>query len=138
MKYTVWAILCVLLMACNSESNTEKQPTESNTELVESVEYYDNGLVKMRGKKKGDKREGKWESFYPTGYKWSETTFRNGVKEGPTTTYYPDGIMRYSGTYYEDQRSGMWFFYDSLGMVMEKINMEQRTQKGDSLVNAGR
>lgn len=75
-----------------------------------------------------------WESYYPTGYKWSETTFANGRKEGLTTTYYPNGMMRYTGHYYDDERTGLWIFYDTLGGVIQRIDMDRAFNKDDSLL----
>jgi len=133
MKYSLWAMIFGLLMACNS--GQEEQTTTTETETVVVLEYHDNGAVKIRGKNFRGKRSGTWQSYYPSGYKWSETSFKDGIKQGPTTSYYSNGVMRYDGQYYDDERNGFWTFYDTLGMVVERINMDAASAKGDSLIN---
>ncbi len=134
MKYSIWAMIFGLLMACNP--GQEEQAASNENEVVEIVEYHDNGAVKIRGKNLRGKRTGVWQSYYPSGYKWSETSFKEGIKHGPTMTYYPNGVMRYDGQYYDDERNGFWTFYDTLGMAVERINMDQASAKADSLINA--
>ena len=90
----------------------------------------------MRGKKEGKKRIGKWESFYPNGYKWSEINYVDGYREGPVVAYYPNGIMRYEGNYFNDERSGIWMFYDTAGVTLKKVNMDLPHGELDSLLNA--
>lgn len=124
------ALFAALFISCTGrDSAAEKQEQE----VIEVVEYYDNGRVSKRGITVDGKRTGRWESFYPNGLRWSETTFKNGVKEGPTVTYFPDGIMRYDGFYHDDVRSGKWVFYDTTGAVLMRIDMETDRQGADSL-----
>lgn len=138
MKKWIAIVICTVLAACSSP--TEKIPkaeNESAQKVKESIEKYPNGTVEMRGKEKGKKRIGKWESFYPNGYKWSEINYVDGYREGEVVVYYPNGIMRYEGNYFNDERSGIWMFYDTTGVTVKKIDMELPHGKLDSLLNAG-
>ncbi len=124
-------------MAVNITSCKE-HGAETNSANIKPVEidvldYYENGVVKMRGKNVDGNRTGQWESFYPSGYRWSEMNYRNGVREGVTTTYYPNAMMRYTGYYYNDERSGLWQFYDTLGILIQRIDMDQPLNASDSL-----
>jgi len=87
----------------------------------EFIQYYKNGVTKMRGMMKEGKRDGLWKSFYENGSPWSETTFKDGVKEGKTTTWFENEQKRYEGFYKNDAESGKWTFWDEKGkLVTEK------------------
>ncbi len=138
MNKLIFALLAILLTACGSSEN-EGQKAADNTLKIESpakdiVEYYDNGAVKIRGKERDGKRIGKWESFYPNGYKWSESDYKNGFREGPIVVFYKNGMMRYDGRYYNDERTGLWQFYDSTGILIKKLNMDSASFVPDSLI----
>lgn len=124
------ALFTVIFVSCagGADKVEEKKP-----EVVEVVEYHDNGRVSKQGTTIDGERNGRWESFYPDGLRWSETTFKDGVKEGPTITYFPNGMMRYAGFYHDDVRSGNWVFYDTTGTVLMRLDMEVDRQGADSL-----
>lgn len=123
------------LTACgNTQKETGKSEQEQSNEVVIKEEYYPGGALKMRGKKRGDKRIGKWESYYPSGYRWSEMNYVEGYREGPAVSYYPNGMMRYQGRYYNDERSGIWMFYDTAGYRIKKIDIDRNESIPDSLL----
>ncbi len=132
--YLCAALIVAALTMCGS--GPDPQPESKERITVEVVDYHDNGMVSKRGITIDGQRHGLWESFYPNGLKWSETTFRNGVKQGPTVTYFPNGMMRYSGSYYDDERSGMWVLYDTSGTIYARIDMDLDPTRGDSLMKA--
>ncbi len=130
MTIRVFFLIALIFCACDSvteQSADEKNATSnlSSREIVQVVEYHPNGAVKLKGASQGGKRIGKWESFYPTGYRWSEATYRNGYREGDAVTYYPNGMMRYQGNYYNDEPSGIWTFYDTTGAMVERVDMDE-------------
>jgi antitoxin component YwqK of YwqJK toxin-antitoxin module len=87
----------------------------------EFIQYYKNGVTKMRGIMKNGKREGLWKSFYEIGAPWSETTFKDGKKDGKTATWYENEKKRYEGFYTNDAESGKWIYWDESGKkVTEK------------------
>lgn len=138
MKIRVLFLFALILCACDSapeKTVVEKNPLQeqSSAEIIDVVEYHPNGAVKLQGKSQGGKRTGKWESFYPTGYRWSEATYRNGIREGEAITYYPNGMMRYQGRYYNDEQTGIWTFYDNTGSMIDKIDMDE--PQGDKKLN---
>jgi antitoxin component YwqK of YwqJK toxin-antitoxin module len=88
----------------------------------EYIQYYKNGVTKMRGMMKDGKRDGLWKSFYENGSPWSETTFKNGKKNGKTTTWYENEKKRYEGFYTDDVESGKWISWDEKGNLISEKN----------------
>lgn len=130
----------ILLFACgNSQSqsgNAEATKDEEPKSEVNKIEkFYPDGALKIVGMKRGDKRIGEWESYYANGYKWSEVNYLNGYRSGPTVTYYQNGMMRYEGAYSNGNRSGLWLFYDTTGVLLERIDMDKSVSHSDSLLN---
>lgn len=123
-------LLCMLLASCRGGEPAQE---EKAPEVVNVTDYHDNGMVSKRGVTIDGKRHGQWESFYPSGLRWSETTFKDGVREGPTVSYFPNGMMRYAGFYHDDVRSGNWIFYDTTGAVIMRVDMEVNPHGADSL-----
>ncbi len=130
-NFSLFVALIVVAVACtetgNEPAQNQQEPTHhaEHTDAKDYVEYHPNGMVKFRGKKVNGKREGLWVSFYEDGKKWSETTFRNGLKSGITRTYYENGMMRYSGEYTNDERSHIWKFYTEEGDLDRTVNMSE-------------
>ena len=137
MNKLIIAVLAGILISCNTGGNESSKkpgaPVINDAIIKEFVEHYDNGIVKIRGSEKDDKRIGKWESFYPNGYKWSETNYRDGYRQGEIIVYYDNGIMRYEGHYSQDERSGIWNFFDSTGVRIVKLDMDEIHAVPDSL-----
>lgn len=135
---TATAVSCV--SQNENQSNTapanEKQETAavSNSEMYR--EFYPDSALKIEGRQVNGQREGKWTSYYSNGLKWSETTFRAGIKDGPTITYYENGMMRYSGQYYNDYKTGIWQFYNEEGKLDKTVDLTPQLngdEKPDSL-----
>ena len=136
MKKLIIAVLAGVMISCNTGSDSSKKPgapTVNDVPVKEFIERYDNGVVKIRGNEKGEKRIGKWEAYYPNGYKWSETSYRDGLRQGPIVVYYNNGMMRYEGSYSNDERSGVWQFYDTLGVRLLKLDTDEIHAMPDSL-----
>lgn len=135
MKYAVFLCLISIgfLTSCQQEKkaprseNAPEQPVmpgdDDSPVVEEHKETYDNGNLRIKGKKVNGKREGLWVSYYQNGNKWSETTFEAGVKSGPTTTYYEDGMMRYTGQYENDLKTGTWKFYTEDGKLDQTLDL---------------
>lgn len=96
--------------------------TDSVINNGEYIQYYKNGVTKMRGIMKDGKREGLWKSFYENGSPWSETTFKEGKKDGKTTTWYENEKKRYEGFYTKDVESGKWIYWDEKGKLVTEKN----------------
>lgn len=101
-------------------------PTETQKRVrKEFQEKYASGQIKIEGTLVNEKRHGLWKSYYPDGKKWSETTFVDGVKTGPTTTYYENGMMRYNGQYENDEKVGIWNLYNTEGVLEKSVNLDE-------------
>jgi antitoxin component YwqK of YwqJK toxin-antitoxin module len=126
---------CLYLAACNngtsqSIDSTVQRDTLKTNKIIDGVkkdsiikngeyiQYYKNGVTKMRGEMKDGKREGLWKSFYENGLPWSETTFKNGIKNGKTATWYENEKKRYDGYFKDDAESGKWTFWDEKGNLV--------------------
>ncbi len=137
MKYLLLTMMMwACLAACQTADQQNKKQSDSNVlneqekpadDSEKSIEqdFYDNGQLKMEGPVVNGQRHGLWKSWYENGLKWSETTFKSGVKTGPTTTYYENGMMRYSGQYENDQRVGSWQFYNREGKLEKSVDHDK-------------
>lgn len=100
-----------------------KKPSIENGE---NIEYYESGVIKIRGMMKDGQRDGIWKSWYEDGTPWSETTFMEGKKNGKTTTWYENGKKRYDGFYHDDIESGKWMVWDEKGTLIETKNYDKK------------
>ncbi|MBA3970785.1 MAG: hypothetical protein H0X46_01325 [Bacteroidetes bacterium] len=134
-KVVLFSILMTGLLSCSNQNAEEavevkvvNAPNPDSTRFTittddqdsvvnngESIQRYDNGVIRMRGMMKDGKREGLWKSWYENGTPWSETTFLAGVKTGKTITWYENGNKRYEGEYINDIESGKWKYWDEKG-----------------------
>lgn len=133
MKKWIIALLIGIAISCNTVNEEKNEKTQTPEVTTPYTEYYNDGSIKIKGTLKGEKRIGKWEAFYPNGYKWSEVNYREGLKQGPTFVFYENGIMRYQGFYHSDYRSDLWTFYDTTGRVIRRLNMDETDVIPDSL-----
>jgi hypothetical protein len=81
--------------------------------------YGGSGIIKFKGFFRFGQRHGQWVAFYPSGQKWSEMEFDNGLKQGLNIAYYPDGKKRFEGFYKKDIQDSVWIYYDSVENVLE-------------------
>lgn len=130
-------ITCLILFSCGGQSQPEAEETNAKApvESIDVEEHYESGVTKIKGLSVDGAREGLWQSFFENGYKWSEVEYNRGIKNGSVVVFYQNGMMRYQGRYYDDARAGLWTFYDTLGVVIKKINMDEVRLNPDSLLN---
>lgn len=134
---TLLFVIGAMSFACKEQKPPveEKPVVSAPAERVDVVEHYPNGVIKLKGLSVDGKREGMWQGFFENGYKASEAEYENGVRNGDIVVFYRNGMMRYQGRYYDDQRTGMWTFYDTLGIVIKKVDMDITENPSDSLFN---
>lgn len=101
------------------------------------IDKYPSGIIKFKGFFRFGQRHGDWFSFYPTGIKWSELTFDNGIKSGKNVSYYQNGKIRYEGYYKGDIQDSLWTYYDTTGSVVESFIL-RRGMISKKLVEANR
>lgn len=126
MRMRAFVLLSAVFFACESPDTSKAEAPEKveQKEIVDVVEYYPGGGVKLKGKSQGGDRIGRWISFYPNGLRWSEVEYRKGLREGDAISYFPNGMMRYQGRYYNNERTGIWTFYDTTGTLIQRIDMD--------------
>ncbi len=139
MKTIVFIFAIITLIGCQSNHQNKKVKPEVKTTTTppknkfdveektskivadnpngEYLELYANGKIKIEGQKKDSLRDGVWYSYFENGNKWSETTYKKGLKEGPTLVNYPNGKLFYKGQYKNDKKTGHWIFYKEDGSV---------------------
>lgn len=83
-------------------------------------EYHPNGQVFMEGNLKGENRNDVWVSYYDDGTPWSESTYKDGKKEGSIKVWFRNGNLRYIGQYTNDEKSGTWTYYDEDGNIVHE------------------
>ena len=139
MKTLSLIIALFIFVACKTETDksktehkinvTTKNIKKSTTTVIENniekpgefIEKYSNGNIKTEGWFNQDtKRDNVWYSYYETGIKWSEQSFKNGLKEGHSIVYYPNGKIHYSGQYANDKKTGHWIFYNEQGEITKE------------------
>ena len=134
LRLTVLILASVALMTgCTPKSGASPEVTEQTPTVEKITETYPNGFVKLRGRLLDGNRSGLWESFYDNGYRWSEVQYVRGKRDGPTISYHPNGLMRYQGQYSGGDRRGIWMFYDTTGVLVERIDMDASPARTDTL-----
>jgi antitoxin component YwqK of YwqJK toxin-antitoxin module len=135
MKKLLFALVALTFFSCGNSPENTAETTSEQEEVVDVVTYHENGVVEKKGMSIGGKRHGTWESFYPTGYKWSIVNYRKGLKWGETMNFYPNGMMKWQGQYANDERVGLWIFYDTTGVILKKVDMDLVENPSDSIPN---
>jgi hypothetical protein len=60
------------------------------------------------------------KEYYSTGQLFSETTYKDSLREGQYIQYYKNGEKQFTGSYYKDVLDGDFTGYDSLGNIQCK------------------
>jgi antitoxin component YwqK of YwqJK toxin-antitoxin module len=118
MKQTLLIITALMLIVGCSESDAQTyqfangfhdngmvkeikyhKKTRDGIELVKGETYYSSGQKESEGTYKNGKKDGKWTRWHRNGQKYSETTFKDGKYDGKYTTWYENGQKREEGTF---------------------------------------
>jgi antitoxin component YwqK of YwqJK toxin-antitoxin module len=149
--YFIVTVFTILLSACNNQSEKEQTESEKhiadslskaeqrkkadslkrdNPLLImppdsnytgDYIDKYDNGIIKFKGFFRFGERHGQWMSFYPMGTLWSELHFDKGLRHGLNITYFKNGKKRYEGSYKNNKQDSVWNYYDTSGVLAEKV-----------------
>jgi antitoxin component YwqK of YwqJK toxin-antitoxin module len=94
--------------------------------------FYDNGLIKAKGKYDKNKEIGNWIFYFENGNVEQTGSFdNNGNYNGEWKWFYQGGQLRISEQYYEGEREGSFVEYDSLGNVIFKGNYVRGLKEGE-------
>lgn len=94
-----------------------KEEPEGYTGEVEVL--YKNGLPKMKGFKRNGMREGRWQSWHPTGSPASECDYKEGKEHGEYIVFHEStGEIMITGQYEEGTKIGNWKFYNEEGKLV--------------------
>ena len=83
------------------------------------------------GKRKGGKRDGVWTTYYSSGKKLVEITYKDGVKDGRYTCWYSTGQKWEEGTYVNGKVDGKWTMWFRNGVVGEDSNYKEGKLHGE-------
>jgi antitoxin component YwqK of YwqJK toxin-antitoxin module len=79
-----------------------------NENIIERLEYYENGQIEKEETYKDGKEEGLTTYWYESGEKQFEIYFKNGKRDGLWTWWYENGQKNYEGTYKDGKEDGLW------------------------------
>lgn len=137
----IFAVMGMLIMSCNETDQSSQDTavasglqTEKMTdsyengrpkviskfkdgEVIYERHYYETGGVIKEGPIKNGNRDGKWQSFYPSGKLQSIGHYVDGKRQDIVETYYENGNLRYEGKFENGKKAGSWVFYDESGKV---------------------
>ena len=129
MKKITIIITLLLLAICSCSEEKQPIPEILKNEITEKhQEFYPNGKVKIKGDIVKDLKQGKWESFYENGTKWSESNYLFGKRNGIYKTFYPNGALKIHGVYENEKKIGLWFFYAENGKFEKEINFDKKPE----------
>ena len=90
----------------------------TDTTWVKEAWFHDNGNLNLEGAIVNNKREGKWESYYPTGELMSVGNFKNGLREGRGVIFFKNGNTSIDVYYHEGKQCGVWTYFNEDGIIL--------------------
>ena len=118
MKHTLLIITALMLIVGCSESDAQTyqfangfhdngmvkeikyhKKTRDGIELVKGETYYSSGQKESEGTYKDGKKDGLHTEWYKNGQKRSEWTYKDGELDGLSTIWYKNGQKKYEETY---------------------------------------
>ena len=127
MKKTTFLYILFLLNGWSCSQSSPPVEQDVKKKLTEKhQEFHPNGSIKIKGDIVNDLKQGKWESFYENGSKWSESNYLFGKRNGIYKSFYPNGTLKIYGSYENDIKKGMWFFYREDGQFEKEINFNKK------------
>lgn len=83
---------------------------------------YQPGQLMAEGAYVGNRREGVWKRYWPTGKLKSLITYKMGRPIGPYTTYYPDGKVEEDGSWDLDRNIGRFKRFHTNGKLAQDFH----------------
>jgi antitoxin component YwqK of YwqJK toxin-antitoxin module len=98
--------------------------------------YYQNGLIAGEGNFIESMRDSIWKfySFYDSTIRTIES-YKNGIKDGPSSKYYTNGKVAEELTYQENKKSGPWRQYFEDGTLKLKATYINDKREGEYIMN---
>ena len=70
------------------------------------------------GKMKNGTKDGLWTSWFKSGQKHIEETFKDGEKDGLFTLWHSNRQKKIEGTFKDGEQNGLWTYWDKNGQMM--------------------
>lgn len=132
-RLTLLILGVLTICSCYEQNKPIQEKVE--TEITEKhQEFHPNGKIKIKGDVVKNLKQGKWESFYENGAKWSESNYLFGRRNGLYKTFYPNGKLKIHGSYENDQKSGIWFFYTEEGKFEKEIDFNTNNSDANNSI----
>ena len=126
MKHTLLIITALMLIVGCSESDAQTyqfangfhdngmvkeikyhKKTRDGIELVKGETYYSSGQKESEGTYKDGEKDGKWTQWYENGQKKAEETYKDGVSNGKHTHWHENGKKKAEITYKDGELDGL-------------------------------
>ena len=131
----VTACLLFAMQSCkNQPAGSNANSNTKNLKTEEILQKHPNGVMKMKGKMVGGKREGLWQSFFENCLKQSETTYYAGERNGEHIVWYDNGMMYFRGRFQSDKKWGIWQYYDNEGKLHYKADYNKNPPVFDTII----
>jgi antitoxin component YwqK of YwqJK toxin-antitoxin module len=117
-----------------AESVIDAESSEPKTvEVIE--EKYDGGVVRKRVEGYRNSQgefvpHGLTSTWYESGLKWTEITFRDGIKHGPQRKWYNTGAEWSNSGYDNGIEHGVWIAYHPNGEKAREMHMDHGVRDG--------
>lgn len=83
-------------------------------------EFYDNGVLKSKGKVSDRLRYGEWKFYYDNGQLRQIGEFENGKQTGEWNFFHANGNREGIGTLVNGAKEGIWTWYHTNGKIYTK------------------
>ena len=91
------------------------------------ISYYESGAKLQEGTYKNEIKTGKWVLYYEDGNKAAEGNYKDWEMDGKWMEYHKNGAKRGEGNYKNGERDGKWVWYDeNEKMLMEKSFKDEK------------
>jgi len=87
-----------------------------------AVVYSQNGLIRVRGNYRDDRRHGLWTFYFEeTSTLQAVEFYENDRLQGKQSYYYPNGRLRHTAVYENDEKKGIWEWFTEEGILEARI-----------------
>ncbi len=83
----------------------------------ESLSYYENEQLWMKGNYVDGKKDGVWENYHKNGILNHKTYYKNDKIDGKHKSYHDNGKLSSSGMYINGKKNGKWKYFNDLGNI---------------------
>jgi antitoxin component YwqK of YwqJK toxin-antitoxin module len=98
--------------------------------------FYPTGELLEESLWKENRKEGKYQAFFPTGKPFLQCIFSEGIRNGRCFTYYPSGLTEVESQYKNDKPDGEWKYLDENGNIRFTLLYEKGILKNPEALDS--